>query len=102
PTMCTTDSNLHSTIWNPEHSSTHDKNADKLYELMTKYNLCLRSPLGIPTFGLGFAHTQGTSIDLTWVNEGFDDSIVLCTIDQELEKEKSLYSHFSDHEALIT
>lgn len=97
PIICTTDSNLHSAIWNPDHSTTQDKAADSLVELMTKWSLSLRSPVGIPTFGVGLGHTKGTSIDLVWVNENFNDILQACFIDED-----SLTNHFSDHRALIT
>lgn len=96
PTVCTTDSNLHSAVWNPDHSKTHDKNSETLFEIMTKWNMCLRSPVGIPTYGLGKANTQGTTIDLVWVNKRFYNSAILCDVDSD-----DLIKHFLDHQALF-
>lgn len=46
PTVIVTDSNLHSTLWNPERYTTHDLAANNLVEEMTKWDLFLRSPKG--------------------------------------------------------
>lgn len=97
PAVCTTDANLHSPLWNPAHSKTEDKNAEKLIDMLTDWGYILRSPKGIPTFGVRSANTEGTSIDQVWVNEDFDDSMITCFIDED-----DLVSHHSDHQALIT
>lgn len=96
-TLCTTDANLHSPLWNPSHSKTHDKDADTLLDMLTDWGLILRSPKGIPTFGVRSAHTEGTSIDQVWVNEEFDDATISCTIDED-----DVVSHQSDHQAILT
>lgn len=97
PMLCTTDSNLHSPLWNPYHSTTNDKYADRLIEMMLEWGLNLRSPKGKPTFGLDSSTTKGTSIDLVWVNTDFDDTIVMCFIN-----DNDLTNHGSDHQSIIT
>lgn len=97
PILCTTDSNLHSSLWNPSHSLTNDKSADRLIEMMLEWGLNLRSPRGIPTFGLGSVNTEGTTIDLTWVNQDFDEHLTTCFVDED-----DLTNHGSDHQSIIT
>ncbi|KAG0145790.1 hypothetical protein CROQUDRAFT_45322, partial [Cronartium quercuum f. sp. fusiforme G11] len=91
------DSNLHSPIWNPSHSITHDKNSDLLLETMTQWGLNLCSPTGIPTYGIGSAMTKGMSIDLVFMNDLLDDHLQTCMVDKE-----HATNHLSDHQALIT
>lgn len=97
PMICTTDSNLHSPLWNPSHSTSNDKDADRLIELMLVWGLNLRSPKGKPTFGLGSTTTEGTAIDLVWVNSNFDEHLVTCFIDDD-----DITNHGSDHQAIIS
>lgn len=97
PTICMANANLNSPLWNPSHSKQADKDSDTLIELLTEWGLSLRSPKGIPTFGVCTAHTEGTSIDQVWVDKGFDDALITCFI-----YKSDIVSHQSDHQALIT
>lgn len=97
PTLCTADANLHCPLWDPSHSKQNDKLSDSLIDILTEWGLRLRSPIGVPTFGVRSANTEGTSIDQVWVDEGLDDAIISCFID-----ESDLVNHHSDHQALIT
>lgn len=97
PTVCTTDSNLHSPLWNPTHSLTNDKDAERLIDLMLEWGLNLCSPKGVPTFGLDSSTTDGTSIDLVWVNSDFDDALLTCFVDDD-----DITNHGSDHQSIIT
>lgn len=97
PTVVVMDANLHSPLWDPPHSDAHNKDADSLVEMMARWNLKLRSPLGVPTFGLGSSTTCGTTIDLVWVNEQLDDVIQACLVDTD-----DVTNHLSDHQSLIT
>lgn len=97
PTVVVMDSNLHSPAWNPPHNTTHDKEADSLIDLMSKWGLQLRSPAGEPTFGLGSSTTRGTTIDLVWVNKQLDETVQACLVDTE-----DITNHLSDHQSLIT
>ncbi|KAG0140284.1 hypothetical protein CROQUDRAFT_14147, partial [Cronartium quercuum f. sp. fusiforme G11] len=97
PTLLTTDSNLHSVLWNPDHDTSQDPNADHLVEVMTNWGLFLHSLKGIPMFGMDRSNTLGTSVDLIWVNENADDIVMACLIDTNDE-----FNHNSDHQALIT
>lgn len=97
PTIVVADANLHSPLWNPTHIDTNDKDAEELLDLMTKWSLRLRSPVGVPTYGLGSSTTRGTTIDHVWVNDQLDDSITACFVDTG-----DITNHFSDHQSLIT
>lgn len=83
PTVIVTDSNLHSTLWNPEAYQTHDAAADALVEAMTKWSLYLRSPRGVITFETTSNTSKGTTIDLVWVNQQADDLLIACMVDKE-------------------
>lgn len=97
PTMMVTDANLHSPVWNPPHNNTNNKSADDLIDLMTTWDLRLRSPAGVPTYGLNSSTTAGTTIDLAWVNGQVNNIIHSCFVDTE-----DVANHLSDHQALIT
>ncbi|KAG0145020.1 hypothetical protein CROQUDRAFT_46404, partial [Cronartium quercuum f. sp. fusiforme G11] len=97
PTILTTDSNLHSTLWNPDHDHNHNTNMDRLVKAMTNVDLSLRFPVGSPTFGLDQSNTLRTCIDLVWVNETANNLIMACLIDSN-----NKFHHNSDHQALIT
>lgn len=97
PTVVVMDANLHSPLWNPTHSDTHDNAANDLTDLMSKWDLRLRSPAGVPTYGLSSTTTLGTTIDLVWVNEQLDDMISHCLVDTD-----DVTNHLSDHQSLIT
>ncbi|KAG0143930.1 hypothetical protein CROQUDRAFT_7977, partial [Cronartium quercuum f. sp. fusiforme G11] len=88
---------LHSPIWNPSHSTTHDKNSDVLMDMMTQWGLNLHSLAGTTTYGQGSATTRGTTIDLVFVNDALNDTLQMCMVNEE-----DLTNHHSDHQALIT
>lgn len=91
-TIVVTDANLHSPVWNPTHNDTNDKAAEELLELMTKWSLRLRSPVGVPTFCLGSTTTRGTTINLVWFNDQLDDVVNTCLVDTG-----DVTNHLSDH-----
>lgn len=97
PTLITTDSNLHSAVWNPTTYTHHDPNADRLIEVMTDWSLYLRSPRGTPTYEAKAGMTSGVTIDLVWVNQQIDNLLIACMVDVE-----DNLSHHSDHHALVT
>lgn len=97
PTIIVTDSNLHSPIWNPGTYAAHDAAADTLVELMTRWDLYLRSPKGIPTYEAKPGMASGVTIDLVWVNQQADDILVACLVDESDD-----LNHHSDHQALVT
>lgn len=49
PTIIVTDANLHSPLWNPDTYAAHDADADRLVDVMTNWNMHLRSPKGTPS-----------------------------------------------------
>lgn len=97
PTILVTDSNLHSSIWNPTTYQSHDKAADRLVDVMTRWSLYLRSPKGVTTYDAKHDMTSGTTIDLVWVNQQADDLLVACLVDTE-----NTLNHHSDHKAVVT
>lgn len=97
PTICITDANLHSPLWNPRHIAQSYKTAETLIEMLTEWGLHLRSPRGVPTFGVRSENTEGTSIDQVWVDKDLDDTLITCFIDKD-----NIVNHQSDHQALVT
>lgn len=97
PTIVVTDTNLHSTLWNPDRYLTHKAAADALVQSVTKWNHNLRSPKGVITFENQANPTAGTTIDLVWVNKQAEKAIVVCLVD-----ENNVFNHHSDHKAMVT
>lgn len=81
----------------PPHSDTHNKTADDLIDLISKWYLWLQSPAREPTYGLFSTTTRGTTIDLGWVNEQLDGAITNCLVDT-----REITNLFLDHQSLIT
>lgn len=97
PTIGVTDFNMHSSLWNPQTYHTHDADSDRLVDAMTRGDLYLRSPQGVPTFEQRPGMKSGTTIDLVWVNQQAIDLLVACLVDTD-----DTYNHHSDHQAIVT
>lgn len=97
PTIVVTDSNLHSSTWNPDSYHKHDAAADKLVKCMTKWDLYLRSPKGVITYEAKEGMQSGTTIDLVWVNQQAKDLLIACLVEST-----NIFNHDSDHQALVT
>lgn len=97
PTILVTDSNLHSSQWNPTTYQVHDAAADRLVEVMLRWNFYLRSPKGVPTYEAKPGMASGVTIDLVWVNQQADDLLVACLVDSG-----DNLNHHLGHLALIT
>lgn len=97
PTVLVTDSNLHSSLWNPTAYPVHDPAADTLVETMLRWNLFLRSPKGVPTYEAKVGMKTGVTIDLVWVNQQANDLLVAFLVDSEAKLD-----HHSDHHAVVT